>query len=171
MTSEPEIATEIEAAGGPSPARLETIKHITDVWRRVLACARDLTRRACVHDASKLREPEAAAFEAATAGLWKLRYPSPEYDESRAKLGDALKLHWAANDHHPEFWPHGIRGMSLIHLIELVCDWHAAVTRHETGDIRESIEANQTRFGYGDELKQILHNTVTHLETLVASHV
>ena len=36
----------------------------------------------------------------------------------------------------------------------------AAVKRHEDGDILLSIELNQRRFGYSDELKQILINTV-----------
>lgn len=53
-----------------------------------------------------------------------------------------------------------IRGMNLISLLEMLCDWKAATLRHNDGDIRKSIEINQRRFGYSDELKQILLNTL-----------
>jgi hypothetical protein len=35
--------------------------------------------------------------------------------------------------------------------------------RHNDGDIWRSIEINQKRFGYSDELKAILQNTVVRL--------
>ena len=54
----------------------------------------------------------------------------------------------------------GIRGMNLLDLVEMICDWKAATMRHADGDILRSIEINQKRFGYSDELKQILLNTV-----------
>ncbi len=53
-----------------------------------------------------------------------------------------------------------MRRMTLVDLIELLCDWKAATMRHSTGNIRESIEKNQRRFGYSDALKQIFLNTV-----------
>ena len=50
-------------------------------------------------------------------------------------------------------------------LLEMLCDWIAATKRHNNGDIRKSIEINQKRFGYSDELKQILFNTLPLLES------
>lgn len=58
----------------------------------------------------------------------------------------------------------GIRGMSLLDVLEMLCDWKAATLRHNDGDIRRSIEINQGRFGYSDELKQILLNTLPAIE-------
>ena len=58
----------------------------------------------------------------------------------------------------------GFRGMSLIDLVEMICDWKAASLRHNDGDIRRSVEVNQERFGYSDDVKQILLNTVEWLE-------
>lgn len=55
---------------------------------------------------------------------------------------------------------HGIHGMTLLDLVEMFCDWKAATLRHKDGDIRRSIELNQKRFGYSDDLKRILLNTV-----------
>lgn len=53
-----------------------------------------------------------------------------------------------------------IRNMNLLAIIEMLCDWKAASIRQNGGDIRRSIEINQRRFGYSDELKAILLNTL-----------
>jgi len=58
----------------------------------------------------------------------------------------------------------GLHGMSLLGLTEMLCDWKAATLRHNDGDIRKSIEINQKRFGYSDELKAILLNTLPLIE-------
>jgi hypothetical protein len=58
----------------------------------------------------------------------------------------------------------GISGMTLLDLTEMLCDWKAATLRHNDGDIRKSIEINQKRFGYSDELKRILLNTLREIE-------
>jgi hypothetical protein len=57
----------------------------------------------------------------------------------------------------------GVRGMTLLDVVEMLADWKAATQRHADGDLRKSIEINQGRFGYGDELKAILVNTATAL--------
>lgn len=57
----------------------------------------------------------------------------------------------------------GFRGMSLLDLVEMVCDWKAATLRHADGDIRRSLDICQKRFGYSDELRQILLNTIEEL--------
>lgn len=54
---------------------------------------------------------------------------------------------------------HTLRGMNLIDLIEMLCDWKAAGERHADGDIARSISHNQKRFHYSDELRQIMENT------------
>jgi hypothetical protein len=42
-------------------------------------------------------------------------------------------------------------------------DWKAATLRHADGDILKSIEINQKRFGYSDDLKEIFKNTVKEM--------
>ena len=54
--------------------------------------------------------------------------------------------------------------MTLLDLTELICDWMAATQRMEGGDIIKSLEVNQKRFGYGDELARVLLNTVRILK-------
>lgn len=58
---------------------------------------------------------------------------------------------------------HGIKQMNLLDIIEMLCDWKAASERHSDGDIVESIEKNQERFGYSDELKVMFLNTAKAL--------
>lgn len=57
-----------------------------------------------------------------------------------------------------------ISEMSLLDLIEMLCDWKAAAERVSGGDLLRSIEQNQERFGYSDELKSILLATVAELD-------
>ena len=54
--------------------------------------------------------------------------------------------------------------MNLIDLIEMLCDWKSASLRHNDGDVLKSIKINQKRFGYSDELKTILLNTIDYLD-------
>ena len=53
-----------------------------------------------------------------------------------------------------------LNGMNLIDIIEMLCDWKAATMRHTNGDIIRSVEFNQDRFKYSDELKAIFLNTI-----------
>lgn len=143
-------------------ARCETYKHIKEVSKQLNEVADSLLIRANLHDKSKLEEPEASAFEAVTGKLKNLTYGSDEYNHSLKELESTLKLHYSKNRHHPEFFENGIHGMNLIDLIEMLVDWHAATLRHDDGDIFKSIEFNQKRFGYSDELKGFLINTVNY---------
>lgn len=52
--------------------------------------------------------------------------------------------------------------MDLIDLMEMMCDWKAATLRHNDGDINKSLEINQKRFGYSDELKEIMKNSLKY---------
>ena len=76
----------------------------------------------------------------------------------------ALDHHYVENRHHPEHFENGIKGMSLLDIIELFADWHCAVKRHADGNIYKSIDINQKRFGYGDTLKEIFVNTAKFLK-------
>jgi hypothetical protein len=53
-----------------------------------------------------------------------------------------------------------INHMNLIDLVEMLCDWRAASTRHNDGNIRKSIEINGTRFQMSPQLIQIFENSV-----------
>lgn len=141
-------------------SRPDTYAHIAEVRGLLLNVAVDLIRRAHVHDASKLEDPERAVFDEFTPKLRETTYGSDKYQEYLAAMGAGLRHHYEMNRHHPEHFPKGIADMTLIDLIEMLCDWQAATKRHADGDIHRSIEQNAERFGYGEELKQLFLNTV-----------
>jgi hypothetical protein len=145
-------------------SRPDTHEHIAQVRGLVLGVAADLTERAHRHDRSKLESPEVEVFDRVTPELAELTYGSEEYKASLASMGVALQHHYAVNDHHPEHFDGGIAEMDLIQLTEMLCDWIAATRRHADGDIRRSIDQNAERFGYGEEIRRLLHNTVDALE-------
>jgi hypothetical protein len=75
-------------------------------------------------------------------------------------MGEALKHHYRENSHHPEHYENGVDDMDLLDVIEMLCDWMAAVSRMKDGDIEKSIEINADRFGISEQLKSILINTI-----------
>ena len=175
-------------------SRIDTYQHIQTVQRYVGAVVSDLQRRSQEHDQSKLASPEKEIFDEFTPKLASSTYGSDEYKTFLGQMKPALDHHYTNNDHHPEYhkvvrcsdcgesYPinyepavclyctapivrtFDIRLMNLVQLIEMLCDWKAATMRHNDGDIRRSIEINQKRFGYSDELKVILLNTLAVIE-------
>src|SRR5690625_2942452 len=119
-----------------------------------------LVERSLDHDASKLKSPELEIFTEYTPKLKSSTYGSDEYKGFLKEMKVGLDHHYAKNSHHPEHYTNGIRGMDLLDIIEMVCDWKAATMRHDDGDIMKSIEINQKRFGMSDELTSIIRNTV-----------
>ena len=140
--------------------RVETYKHIHQVQKLLTVMLGELRGRILSHDASKLESPEAEMFQEFTPKLAGLTYGSPEYTETMLAMGPALAHHYASNRHHPEHHKNGVKDMNLVDLIEMLCDWKAATLRHNNGDIVKSIEINSKRFGFSDELKGILFNTL-----------
>jgi len=124
-----------------------------------------LMTRARVHDASKLKAPEKAAFDRATPMLKALKYGSEEYRACLREIKPAIQHHYAHNSHHPEhFGLDGIAGMSLLDLLEMLCDWGAAQQRTDPpGTFEKSFEVNVKRFSIGLELEKILRNTVREM--------
>lgn len=159
-------------------SRPETLAHIEKVASYIRKVRENLRDRAEAHDQSKLVEPELSAFDKATPLLQTLVYGSDEYKQSLKDLGPALEHHLANNSHHPEFWDEGISGMSLMDLVEMICDWKAASERlrkptpsppgqtpvpQYNNDFLHSIALNQERFGYTDEMRKVLENTAREL--------
>lgn len=152
-------------------ARFKTMRHIETFRNHVNLVIRELLSLQEHHDQSKLESPEVEAYDILT---WKLRettYGSPEYFAMLEELKPAIDHHYQSNpDHHPEPHPNGYKDMTLVELLVMFLDWRSATLRHNDGDIRKSIEINQKRFGYSDELKQILMNTAEWLDHCVIYH-
>ena len=172
-----------------SVARDIVIKHISRVQKYLSDFQKMLHKRGQEHDLSKLTEEELPYFEKYAPLLKTCKYGSDEYKKFLEDLAPALSHHYKSNRHHPEHFIFyecagcfekyyqtpsvcsqcgystfqkriDISQMNLVDLCEMFCDWIAAGEQHEDGgDIFKSIEINQKRFGYSDELKQILLNT------------
>jgi hypothetical protein len=143
----------------------DTLEHIGKVQVRMNEVRHRLNRRAIVHDASKLKEPEKSAYDALMdfKASHEMVYGSSEYAEGLKILGPALDHHYAHNSHHPQHYENGVNGMSLLDLIEMLCDWKAAGERYKDGNITDSLAHNRERFGLSDQLFAILENTVKEL--------
>jgi len=120
-------------------------------------------KRSEEHDQSKLVDPEKSIFDEFTPKLRNSTYGSDEYKSFLTSMKPALDHHYKNNSHHPEFFENGIQDMTLLDILEMLMDWKAATIRHADGDILRSIEINQSRFGYSDDIKKILINTIVYL--------
>ena len=143
--------------------KLETIKHIHSVREYLYQMIAELDKRARDHDQSKLESPEAEIFGEYGPELIKTKYGSPEYNVLLEKVKPATDNHYAKNRHHPQHWPNGIDDMTIIDLVEMLCDWKAATARNKDGNIRTSIEINTKRFHMSEQLAQIFQNTVREM--------
>jgi len=137
----------------------ETRKHIGRVGDLISWFMMELGDRARAHDASKLEDPELSTFTEVTSRLRGLTYGSDEYKARLREMKVALDHHYAHNRHHPEHHERGVDDMTLVDLVEMLCDWRAATERHADGDIFKSIEHNTERFGLSPQLAKILRNT------------
>lgn len=141
----------------------DTLDHIRKVDARIAEVCKLLAARAVVHDRSKLEEPEKSGYDTLTAKLAELTYGSDEYRAALVEGKPTIDHHYAHNDHHPEHWPNGINDMSLLSIVEMLCDWKAASERTKQGSIAASLAHNRMRFQIDDQLAAILENTVKEL--------
>jgi len=120
--------------------------------------------RGIVHDESKLNEPEFSQFAKSIPKLKKTTFGEEDYEKAKESLGDALYHHYQYNDHHPEHFENGVHDMDIIQLTEMLCDMMAAVTRHENGDIHNSIDVMEEEGKITPDIASIFRNTINTLE-------
>lgn len=133
----------------------DTEDHIRNVRKLLHRVVAEICVRITHHDDSKLQEPEKSMYDEFTPKLRAMTYGSDEYKRSLKDMGPALKHHYENNSHHPEHYPNGINGMSLLDLIEMLADWKAAGMRHADGNMQQSLEVNRQRFHISDQLAEI----------------
>ena len=56
--------------------------------------------------------------------------------------------------------------MNLFDLIEMFCDWKAAVKRNKNGNLQKSIDINEERFKMDKFLADIFRNTANNSDEL-----
>lgn len=138
----------------------DTTKHINEVRNNIRLFCHDLIKRGINHDRSKLEPEEKPYFDEYTPLLSSVTYGSDEYRAMLRQMKPAIDHHQKSNRHHPEYFEDGISGMNIVDLVEMLCDWMAAVKRHDDGDIRRSIRINQERFNLDPQIVHIMLNTV-----------
>jgi hypothetical protein len=130
----------------------EAVAQLTDV------VTAKLHRQAVLHDASKFAEPEMSGFMQIMPEFKKMEFMDEAY--KKALSSDTIQHHYTHNRHHPEHFPNGISGMTLVDLVEMLCDWVAAKKRYSkepfcAADIQKQVQ----RFNIEPQLAQILINT------------
>jgi hypothetical protein len=141
----------------------DTEAHIARVRGLISTTVENLQRRAHYHDASKLGAVEKPIFDKMTPLLKGSTYGSDEYRAMLAEMKPALDNHYRENRHHPEHHASGVDGMTLIDLLEMLCDWKAAGERHANGSIVASLKHNKVRFLISEQLAGVLENTAKEL--------
>lgn len=146
-------------------AHFHTWEHIHEVRVRIQKIQKILAQRALKHDRTKMLDDiEAAIFAEAGEKFADIKYGSKEYTENLERIKPAIEQHHRANRHHPEFHKEGINGMNLVDIVEMFCDWDAAVKRNKEGNIYESLRIQKERFDISDQLYNIMRNSIELLE-------
>ena len=139
--------------------QMETAKHIERVQFFVHIFSDLIIQIVKNHDYSKFGDEEFQFFVKYTPKLKGSTYGSDEYKQFLKEMQPAIDHHYKVNRHHTEHFANGIAGMNLLDLVEMFCDWMAAIERHADGDIYKSIEINKKRFGFDSILESIFKNT------------
>lgn len=121
------------------------IRHQRSVSHLLRELARELDRRAELHDLSVLELDEFEGRVNIQNIARTYPYDSPEYRES-LKRETSLQLHYQRNPHHPEHYPGGIGDMDLIDFIEAVCDWLGASRTYKNTSFRDGLTEQVKRF-------------------------
>lgn len=142
-------------------------KHKKSVKRRLQFIARELLKRAESHDDSKLQYPE-LGWLITMDKEGKVPYGSPEYFEKQKRWKCFFDHHYSLNPHHPDhFSVEGTNGMSIIDIVEMVCDVISYFDDLPTEKAFEIIKEQKGRFGFSDELANIMVNTLTRYFTSI----
>jgi hypothetical protein len=146
----------------PFDSTADTLRHSLRVADLMGEPIKELIDRSVRHDLSKTREPELSAYDQFVPRLHEATYGTAEYAALVGAMGEGLRHHYAHNRHHPEHFPDGINGMTLVDLIEMLADWKAATERGQDGDLARTLQINRERFGITAQLMDILINTAHH---------
>ena len=140
--------------------------HISRVRRHINTFIQLLIRRAENHDKSKLEEPELSWWKEMDK---EPRYPygSKEYEQKLKRWSKVFKHHYQYNRHHPEHYEYGISEMTLIDIVEMMCDW---LGYKDTTTITEALKVcdeQMVRYNISEELRQVIFNTLLRYYSLM----
>lgn len=141
-------------------SKMETSEHIRIVSRYVNKIVHELIYRGNWHDHTKLQNPEAEGFATVFEKMKDVEYGSKEYEECKNSITDTIQHHYEYNRHHPEHFENGIDDMSIVDLVEMLCDWKAASKKNKKGSLEKSINVCCEKYNISPQLKNILINSI-----------
>lgn len=147
-----------------SESRAQTRQHIAQVRALLEQVIANIDHRLEDHDKSKLVEPEVSGYASLHKAMDGVLYGSAEYLAVVAAHREVINLHYERNDHHPQHYANGMFGMSLMALLEMLCDWKARADAEESGlDRSFAIQAGRATTDGEHVLLGILRNTAIEL--------
>ena len=140
--------------------------HISRVRRHIDTFIQLLIRRAENHDKSKLEEPEISWWKEMDK---EPRYPygSEEYKQKIKRWNKVFKHHYQYNRHHPEYYEYGVSEMTLIDIVEMMCDWLGYKDTTTVTEALKVCDEQMARYDISEELRQIIFNTLLRYYSLM----
>lgn len=140
--------------------------HISRVRRHIDTFIQLLIRRAENHDKSKLEEPELSWWKEMDK---EPRYPygSEEYKQKIKRWDKVFKHHYKYNRHHPEHYEYGVSEMTLIDIVEMMCDWLGYKDTTTVTEALKVCDEQMARYDISEELRQIIFNTLLRYYSLM----
>lgn len=140
--------------------------HIARVRKHMNTFTQLLNKRAQTHDMSKLEEPELT--------WWKQmdlepRYPydSEEYHAKVKRWKKVFDHHYKYNRHHPEHYDNGFSEMTLVDLVEMLCDWLGYKDVMTVSEAVNVCDQQMDRYGFSEDLRQVMLNTLIRYFSLM----
>ncbi len=135
-----------------------TQEHIRNVRNLLNKFANVLQYKGSNHDQSKLEEPEVYGWAAMDLEP-RYEYGTPEYYDKIRRYSDVFFHHYMVNSHHPEHFANPEKEMTLIDMIEMLCDWFAYKEDVPLNEGKQLISDQCKRFNFSKTIKNLLTNT------------
>ena len=132
--------------------------HIYNVRKLLNKFADILKQKGETHDQSKLEEPEVYGWAAMDLEP-RYEYGSYEYYDKLRRFSEVFNHHYKVNSHHPEHFVNPENEMTLIDMIEMLCDWFAYKQDVPVDEGIKLIKDQCKRFKFSDTIKSLLINT------------
>ena len=140
--------------------------HISRVRKHMNTFVQLLLKRAINHDKSKLEEPELSWWKEMDK---EPRYPygSEEYKQKIKRWDKVFKHHYKYNRHHPEHYDYGVSEMTLVDIVEMMCDWLGYKDTIAISEALKVCDEQMKRYDIPDDIRQIIFNTLLRYYSLM----
>lgn len=140
--------------------------HISRVRKHINTFVQLLLKRAINHDKSKLEEPELSWWKEMDK---EPRYPygSEEYKQKIKRWDKVFKHHYKYNRHHPEHYEYGVSEMTLVDIVEMMCDWLGYKDTIAISEALKVCDEQMRRYNIPDGIRQIIFNTLLRYYSLM----